>query len=182
MTLRERNQDHSHEFLVIQFLCFSCHREIHHGDCESPSSRHGDACAEPDSHPSSAGTCGYLASMRTKVSARGQPVSARGKPVSACEQSLFRHGTSITMCVDAMATASARMICMELRTGNPNTPYTAPMLVDSTAAKSINKNDKDTNRTRHIERRMLYTQSKRKHGNLSVHHVNGNEHQLHDLV
>jgi hypothetical protein len=25
MTLRERNQDHSHEFLVIQFLCFSCH-------------------------------------------------------------------------------------------------------------------------------------------------------------
>jgi hypothetical protein len=33
MTLRERNQDHSHEFLVIQFLCFSCH---------SPSSRGKD--------------------------------------------------------------------------------------------------------------------------------------------
>jgi hypothetical protein len=27
MTLRERNQDHSHEFLVIQFLCVSCHQE-----------------------------------------------------------------------------------------------------------------------------------------------------------
>jgi hypothetical protein len=26
MTLGKRNQDHSHEFLVIQFLCFSCHR------------------------------------------------------------------------------------------------------------------------------------------------------------
>jgi hypothetical protein len=38
--------------------------------------RHGDARAEPDSRPSSAGTRGYLASMRarrTKVSARGQP-------------------------------------------------------------------------------------------------------------
>jgi hypothetical protein len=53
--------------------------------------RHGDARAEPDSHPSSAGTRGYLASMRTNVSARGQPISARGQSVSACEQSLFRH-------------------------------------------------------------------------------------------
>jgi hypothetical protein len=53
--------------------------------------RHGDARAEPDSHPSSAGTRGYLASMRTNVSARGQqPISARGQPVSAREQSLFR--------------------------------------------------------------------------------------------
>jgi hypothetical protein len=25
MTIRERTQEHSHEFLVIQFLCFSCH-------------------------------------------------------------------------------------------------------------------------------------------------------------
>jgi hypothetical protein len=39
--------------------------------------RHGDARAEPDSsHPSSAGTRGYLASMRTNVSARGLPISA----------------------------------------------------------------------------------------------------------
>jgi hypothetical protein len=55
--------------------------------------RHGDARAEPDSRPSSAGTRGYLASMRTNVSARGQPISARGQPVSAREQSLFRHGS-----------------------------------------------------------------------------------------
>jgi hypothetical protein len=26
MTIRERTQEHSHEFLVIQFLCFSCHQ------------------------------------------------------------------------------------------------------------------------------------------------------------
>jgi hypothetical protein len=88
---------------------------------------------------------------------------------------------SNTMCVAAMATASARMICMELRTGNPDTPYTVPMLVDSTAAECINKNDKDTNRTRHIERRMLYTRSERQRGHLSLHHVNGDEYQLGDL-
>jgi hypothetical protein len=27
MTIRERTQEHSHEFLVIQFLCFSCQEE-----------------------------------------------------------------------------------------------------------------------------------------------------------
>jgi hypothetical protein len=45
--------------------------------------RHGDARAEPDSHPSSAGTRGYLASMRTNVSARGQPISARSPSLLA---------------------------------------------------------------------------------------------------
>jgi hypothetical protein len=56
--------------------------------------RHGDARTEPDSHPSSAGTRGYLASMRTNVSARGQPISARGGSPSLLASSPF----SVNMC------------------------------------------------------------------------------------
>jgi hypothetical protein len=54
---------------------------------------------------------------------------------------------SNTMCVGAMATAHARMMIIELRTGDSGAPYTVPMLVDSTAALHINSNDKDTSAT-----------------------------------
>jgi hypothetical protein len=88
---------------------------------------------------------------------------------------------SNTMCVGAMAAANARMIIMELRTSDSGAPFTVPMLVDSTAAIAINSNDKDTRRTRHIERRWLYTRSERQCGHLSIHHVSGDEYQLADL-
>lgn len=88
---------------------------------------------------------------------------------------------SNTMCVGAMAAANARMIIMELRTGDSGASYTVPMLVDSTAAIAINCNDKDTRRTRHIERRWLYTRSERRCGHLAIYHVSGDDYQLADL-
>jgi hypothetical protein len=88
---------------------------------------------------------------------------------------------SNVMCVGAMAAANARMMIMELRTGDSGASYTVPMLVDSTAAIAINSNDKDTKRTRHIERRWLYTRSQRRCGHLSIHHVSGDDYQIADL-
>jgi len=84
-------------------------------------------------------------------------------------------------CVATMATMHIRQIVMELLTGNPDAPLTVPLLTDSTAAQSITRNDKDTRRTRHIERRWLYTRKARQNGDISVHHVDGDKHQLADL-
>ena len=60
------------------------------------------------------------------------------------------------MCVAAMAAAHVRMIVMELWCGNPDCPFTVPLLVDSLAADAMTANAKDTKRTRHIERRYQY--------------------------
>ena len=83
-------------------------------------------------------------------------------------------------CVATMAVAHIRQIVMEIETGNADAPYTVPLLLDSSAADAIMRNDKDTRRTRHIARRWLYTRSARRQGELSVHHVNGDKFQVAD--
>jgi len=78
--------------------------------------------------------------------------------------------------INAGATATAqvmhvRQAIMELLYGNPDIPFTVPVLTDSTAADAITSNERDTSRTRHIERRYLKIRHLRRSGHISVHHV-----------
>jgi len=84
-------------------------------------------------------------------------------------------------CVATMASMHIRQIVMQIHTGDPDAPYTVPLLTDSSAAEAITRNDRDTRRTRHIARRMLYTRAARKQGDISCHHVNGDKFQIADL-
>lgn len=88
---------------------------------------------------------------------------------------------SNALCVAAANAARTRMIVMELMTGDPDRIYTIPFLVDNTTAEIMTRNDKDTKRTRHIARRMLFSRYERQRGHISVHYVDGREHQLADL-
>ena len=85
--------------------------------------------------------------------------------------------------VAVMAGSHTRMILNEALFGPDQSgrPYTIPFLIDSQAAFDISKNDKVTKRTRHIERRWLYCRNALQSGQISLHHVDGDEYQLADI-
>jgi hypothetical protein len=85
--------------------------------------------------------------------------------------------------VAVMAGSHTRMILNEALFGPDQSgrPYTIPFLIDSQAAFDISKNDKGTKRTRHIERRWLYCRNALQSGQISLHHVDGDEYQLADI-
>ena len=86
-----------------------------------------------------------------------------------------------TLCLAAMGAQHSKMIIQELRYGNPDRPYTVPVLVDSQAAEAMTASDKDTKRTRHVERRWHYSRHARQSGHISVHKCDGETQQLADL-
>jgi hypothetical protein len=86
-----------------------------------------------------------------------------------------------TLCVGTMTGIHLTKIIMELRFGNPHRPYTLPIFVDSVAAIAINDNDKDTKRTRHIERRFQFTRHAQHRGDVRTYHVSGDKYQLADV-
>jgi hypothetical protein len=85
------------------------------------------------------------------------------------------------LCIGSMSSAHVRQGFMQIVTGDSSAPYTVPIFTDSSAAEAISKNDRDTKRTRHIDRRFQYARHARKSGHISVHHVNGDTYQLADL-
>jgi len=87
----------------------------------------------------------------------------------------------MSLCSGCIAIAHVRMAFMEITTADPDSPLTVPVLVDSQAAIAITKNDKDTSRTRHMERRFLYPRLARSRGLITTHHVPGLEFQIADV-
>jgi hypothetical protein len=85
--------------------------------------------------------------------------------------------------VAVMAGTHTRMILNEALFGPDQSarPYTIPFLIDIQAAFDISKNDKDTKRTRHIERRWLYCQNAYQSGQINLFHVDGDDYQLADI-
>ena len=86
-----------------------------------------------------------------------------------------------TMCVGTMAAMHTRMIIMQLRFGNPDHPYTVPVLVDSQAADAMTLNEKDTKCTHHIEHRWQYTRYARHKGDVGIYKCDGKTQQLADV-
>jgi hypothetical protein len=83
--------------------------------------------------------------------------------------------------VACMKLSHIKQIVMDVRFGNPNRNYTIPLLTDTSAAIAMSKNDQDTKRTRHIDRRWLYARQACRSGQISLYHVDGNKFQLADL-
>jgi hypothetical protein len=88
---------------------------------------------------------------------------------------------SNTLCVGIMCANHTKQILMELRYGNPDRPYTVPILIDSSAALAMVHSDKVTAKTRHVARRWQYGRHAQSSGDVIVHHINGDAHQLADI-
>jgi hypothetical protein len=83
--------------------------------------------------------------------------------------------------VACMAIAHVKMAWQHITTGNPDTPLTVPLFTDSTAAKAIVTNEKDSKRTRHIARRQLFCKHEVATSKISLHHI-GADFQLSDCA
>ena len=84
---------------------------------------------------------------------------------------------SITM----KTSAYFRQAYCQLHFGDPERPLTVPILTDSTAALAILSNDQNSTRTRHMDRRHLYTQNMLHRALASLHHVDGDSFELADV-
>ena len=85
------------------------------------------------------------------------------------------------MTVGAMATAFLRQVVCFILYANTDRPFTVPLLTDSQSGIFITQNERDTSRTRHIERRWLYVRQERQSSNILVLHLNGDAHNIADL-
>jgi hypothetical protein len=88
---------------------------------------------------------------------------------------------SNALCVGVMAAAYARQVYCNIVYNNAARPLTVPVFIDSSAAEAMNKNDKDTNRTKHIERRWLIHRMHRQLGWIQLYHVNGDNYNIADI-
>ena len=75
---------------------------------------------------------------------------------------------------------NARMILMWIICGDSSSPYTVPIFCDNSAAVLITANDRPSKRTRHIERRWLYSRRMYQGGFAVYKHVNGDALMLAD--
>jgi hypothetical protein len=84
---------------------------------------------------------------------------------------------SITM----KASAYFRQAYCQLHFGDPDRPLTVPILTDSTAALAILSNDRNSSRTRHMDRRHFYNKNMPDRALASLHHVDGDLYELADI-
>jgi hypothetical protein len=70
---------------------------------------------------------------------------------------------------------------MDILHDNPRRTFSVPLLTDSSTAIVMMPNEKETKRTKHIERRWMYIQDCCLKGLVILYHVNGERFQLADL-
>ena len=75
------------------------------------------------------------------------------------------------MAVGGMSCAYARKGIADVLFGDPDRPWTIPLMCDSQAAIAMNNNNRPTKRSRHIDRRYFFTRGERQAGRLSLHHI-----------
>jgi hypothetical protein len=85
------------------------------------------------------------------------------------------------MTVGSMASSFLRQVICDVLYNDPTHPFSVPMLTDSASGIFITQNDRDTKRTRHIERRWLYVRQERFSGHLNMHFLPGDAYNLADL-
>ena len=85
------------------------------------------------------------------------------------------------MTVACMATNYMRQIICDVRYGYSSRPFTVPILTDSSSGIFITMNDRDSQRTRHIERRYLFVRTARQNAWVSMHFISGDEFNIADL-
>ena len=85
------------------------------------------------------------------------------------------------MTVGSMASSFLRQVISDVLYNDSAHPFSVPMLTDSASGIFITQNDRDTKRTRHIERRWLYVRQERFSGHLNMHFLPGDAYNLADL-
>jgi hypothetical protein len=88
---------------------------------------------------------------------------------------------SNALCHGVLAAAHACHAFCDVLFNDPARPYTVPFFVDSTVAEAMNRNERISSKNKHIEKRYLIHRHHRMQGYISVHHVNGNLHNIADL-
>jgi hypothetical protein len=88
---------------------------------------------------------------------------------------------SNALCAGALSARHIQQAYCDIIYNNDARPLTIPVLIDSSAAEAMTKNDRCTAKTKHIERRWLTHRLLRQQGIISVHHVNGDNHNLADI-
>jgi hypothetical protein len=79
-----------------------------------------------------------------------------------------------------VATYAPQVYC-NIVYNNAARPLKEPVFIDSSADEAMNKNDKDANRIRHIERRWLKYRMHRQLGWIQLDHVKGNNYNAADI-
>jgi hypothetical protein len=85
------------------------------------------------------------------------------------------------MTIGAMATNYIRQVYCHVMFNDPSRPFTVPMFTDSSSGIFITQNERDTKRTRHIERRWLFIRSCRKNGYIAMYFIPGDKYNISDL-
>ena len=83
--------------------------------------------------------------------------------------------------IGTISSMHSRMIIMEILTGSPNTSLTIPVYTDSSAALAITANERTSQRTRHIDRRYLFSRDAYAKCYIDPFHVKGEDFQLADI-
>ena len=74
-----------------------------------------------------------------------------------------------------------RQVICHARYQNDTRPLTVDLLTDSVSGIFITQNDRDTRRTRHIERRYIYVRKCRQNGWVQMHFLPGDKYNIADL-
>jgi hypothetical protein len=88
---------------------------------------------------------------------------------------------SNALCVGVLCAAHARQVYCDVVYNSVHRILTVPVFIDSTAAQAMNKNDKGTARTKHIEKRDLIHRYHRQCGYVEILHLNGDKYNLADI-
>ena len=80
-----------------------------------------------------------------------------------------------------MATMYIRRAYCEVVLGNVDRPYTVPAFTDSSAALAFTKSEKESKRSRHIERRFQFSRYAEQNSFAKLHHIDGDNYMVADI-
>ena len=85
------------------------------------------------------------------------------------------------MTVTAMILSHLRQVFCDTFFDDSDHPYTVPLITDSSSGIFITKNNRDNNRTKHIERKWLYIRTQQQNASIAPYHVDGDKYNLSDI-
>jgi hypothetical protein len=88
---------------------------------------------------------------------------------------------AIWISIAAKSSCYLRQAHCQIYHGDPDRSLTVPLFTDSMAAKAIMAKDRDTNRSRHIDRRFMLTRSLAERGLAKLYHTSGDTFMLADV-
>lgn len=104
---------------------------------------------------------------------------ASGVPIPISMSTCEAEAAWMSLCMMS-AHYISRGFC-EILFDDPDRLYTVPVFTDSQAALDLTRNEKDSKRTRHMERRFQYCRVSEKTAKTKSYHINGDDFMLSDI-